>query len=88
LCFDRRRDESAHFRENRPVRRLTDQMQRRLMLGRNSSRHNDCRYRLDALVFASINRPMHKRPGRRLRPTAVIKASTCSTKRRCSIASK
>ena len=53
LRLDRRQDEFAHFGENRLVRpsRLTDQMQKRLMLGRNPSRRNDRRHRLHALAF-------------------------------------
>ena len=45
--------EFAHFDENRLIRpsRLTDQMQKRLMLGRNPSRRNDRRHRLHALAF-------------------------------------
>jgi hypothetical protein len=54
LRLDRRHDQLAHLGQNRLVRpgRLANQMQKRLMLGRNPSRRNDRRHRLDALAFA------------------------------------
>ena len=55
----RRHDQIAHLRQNPLVRprRLTDEVQERLMLRRNFSRRGDRRHRLDALAL-----PRHQQP--------------------------
>ena len=76
LRLDRRQDEFAHLGQNRLVRpsRLTDQMQQRLMLGRNPSRRHDRRHRLDALALAG-----HQQAGAIIleRPRPVLAAQNC-----------
>ena len=76
LRLDRWQDQFARLGQNRLVRpsRLTDQMQKRLMLGRNPSRRNNRRHWLDALAFAG-----HQQASAIIleRPRTILAAQNC-----------
>jgi len=59
LSLDARQNQLANLAQDRLVRpgRFADQMQKRLVFGRDACRRNNRRHRLDALAFAGHQQP-------------------------------